>query len=209
MRDGSPRRPTTTASPRQTKSPRRRNLWDPRGRDFDPGSSVNEHRDHGDVQHQLTSRVTLVAQDHRRTFPALEMLDRRSITPADRPPSSYGYTGDLARIRRSRRPQARRHGHGPQLSPRVQEAFLQRCNSVTRTIWISVKLQRLRLRGEGAPPGGGPRSPAGRSRGTYRCSARTTTIPTASTSDRYTGANVTAGGRVRDQGAFDVPLATN
>jgi hypothetical protein len=177
-------------------------------RDFDPDIKRERNTEiTAGVQHQLFSRVSVIGQFYRRTFQDMEMLDRELITHADYTSFQAPLPADVAR--------------DPEVAALVSPGQLVTVYNLNRTklpVYTSQQrdktLQDLsstyngfdfamnaRLAGGGTVFGSWTVE-----KNLSNFCANNDNPNGVLTADRYTGANVAAGGAFCDQAAFDMPF---
>ena len=158
------------------------------------------------VQHQLFSRVSLIAQYYRRTFQDMEMLDRELITIATTPRSRPRSRLMSPAIRRSRRSVARAAGHDIQPAPAKLPVYTSQQRDKTLPD-LSSTYNGFDLAMTARTPGGGTLFGSWTvERNISNFCANDDNPNGVLTADRYTGANVAAGGAFCNQGDFGMPL---
>jgi hypothetical protein len=176
-------------------------------RDFDPGIQRERNTEiTAGVQHQLFSRVSLIAQYYRRTFQDLEMLDRELITTSD-------YTSfQLPMPDVSRDPEVAAildpsemitvYNLRPAKLPVYSVQQRDKTNQDLQSIYNGFDLAlTARLTGGSTIFG----SWTVEKNVSVYC-ANDDNPNGVGTADRYTGTNVSAGGRFCDQGQFGMPM---
>ena len=176
-------------------------------RDFDPGIQRERNTEiTAGVQHQLFSRVSVIAQYYRRTFQDMEMLDRELITHAD-------YTSFQVPI-----PDVSRDPEVAAILQPGQMVTVYNLNRAKLPVYTSQQrdktLSDLQSVYNGLDFAINARMPRGGTvfgswtleRNLSNFCANNDNPNGVQTADRYTGSNVSAGGRFCNQGDFDVPL---
>ncbi len=176
-------------------------------RDFDPDILRERNTEiTAGVQHQLFSRVSLIAQYYRRTFQDLEMLDRELITTTDwtsfqLPMPDVSRDPEVAAVLNpcemvtvyNLRP-----AKLPVYSVQQRDKTISDLQSIYNGFDLALT---ARLTGGSTIFG----SWTVEKNVSVFC-ANDDNPNGVNTADRYTGANVSAGGRFCDQGAFDMPF---
>lgn len=158
------------------------------------------------VQHQLFSRMSLTAQYYRRTFQDLENLDRELITHADYtsfqvPLPDVSRDVEAAGVISSGQPVTVFNLRPQKLSVYTSQQR-DKTNQDLQSTYNGLDLAlTARLAGGGIVFGSWTVE-----RNISKFCANNDNPNGVGTADRYTGANVSAGGRFCDQGAFDLPL---
>ena len=178
-------------------------------RDFDPGIQRERNTEITfGVQHQLFSRVSLIAQYYRRTFQDMEMLDRELINAAT------DYTSFQAPLPAdiSRDPEVAAIVSPGQmvtiynLRPAKLPVYTSQQRDKTNPD-ISSTYNGFDFAMTARTPGGGTIFGSWTVEKNISDFCANDDNPNGVlTADRYTGANVSAGGAFCDQGAFDMPL---
>ena len=177
-------------------------------RDFDPDIKRERNTEITfGVQHQLFSRVSMIAQYYRRTFQDMEMLDRELITHADYTSFQAPLPSDVSR--------------DPEVAAIVSPGQLVTIYNLNRAklpVYTSQQRDKTlpdlsstyngfdfalnaRLAGGGTVFGSWTVE-----KNISNFCANDDNPNGVLTADRYTGANVAAGGAFCDQNAFDMPF---
>ena len=177
-------------------------------RDFDPDIQRERNTEITfGVQHQLFSRVSLIAQYYRRTFQDMEMLDRELITTTDYTSFQAPLPADI-----SRDPEVAAIVSPGQLVTiyNLRPAKLPVYTSQQRdktTPDLSSTYNGFDFAMTARTPGGGTIFGSWTvERNISNFCANDDNPNGVLTADRYTGANVAAGGAFCDQGDFGMPL---
>ena len=177
-------------------------------RDFDPNIQRERNTEITfGVQHQLFSRVSVIAQYYRRTFQDMEMLDRELITHADYTSFQAPLPADVAR--------------DPEVAAILSPGQLVTIHNLNRAklpVYTSQQRDKtvpdltsvyngIDLAMTARTPGGGTLFGSWTvERNISNYCANDDNPNGISTADRYTGTAVYAGGAFCDQGAFNVPF---
>jgi hypothetical protein len=176
-------------------------------RDFDPNilRERNTEVTFG-VQHQLLSRVSLIAQYYRRTFQDLEMLDRELITTTDwtsfqLPMPDVSRDPEVAAVL-NQSEMVTVYNLRPAKLPVYSVQQRDKTNPDYESTYNGFDLAlTARTAGGGTVFGSWTVE-----RNVSNFCANDDNPNGVNTADRYTGANVSASGRFCDQGAFDMPF---
>ena len=177
-------------------------------RDFDPGIQRERNTEITfGVQHQLFSRVSVIAQYYRRTFQDMEMLDRELITTSDYTSFQTPLPAEVARD-----PEVAAIVSPGQLitvynlKPAKLPVYTSQQRDKTNSD-ISSTYNGFDLAATARTPGGGTLFGSWTvERNISNFCANDDNPNGVLTADRYTGANVAAGGAFCDQGVFDMPF---
>jgi hypothetical protein len=177
-------------------------------RDFDPGIQRERNTEiTAGVQHQLFSRVSVIGQYYRRTFQDMEILDRELITTSDYTSFQAPLPGDISR--------------DPDVASIVSPGqMITIYNLRAAKLPVYTSQQRDKTNPDLSSTYNGfdfamtARTPGGGTlfgswtveKNVSNFCANDDNPNGVLTADRYTGANVSAGGAFCDQGAFDMPL---
>jgi hypothetical protein len=159
------------------------------------------------VQHQLFSRVSLIAQYYRRTFQDMEMLDRELITHSDYTSFQTPVPADVARdpeVAAIISPGTLVTVYN--LKPAKLPVYTSQQRDKTNPD-ISSTYNGFDLAATVRTPGGGTAFGSWTvEKNLSNFCANDDNPNGVLTADRYTGANVAAGGAFCDQAAFDMPF---
>ena len=177
-------------------------------RDFDPDIQRERNTEITvGVQHQLFPRVSMIAQYYRRTFQDMEMLDRELITHADYTsfplalPATVSRDPEVAEILSPGQIVTVYNLNRTKLPVYTSQQRDKTLPDLTSTYNGFDFAMNTRLAGGGTLFGSWTVE-----RNISNFCANDDNPNGVNTADRYTGANVSAGGAFCDQGAFDVPL---
>jgi hypothetical protein len=177
-------------------------------RDFDPDIQRERNTEITvGLQHQLFSRVSIIGQYYRRTFQDMEMLDRELITTSDYTSFQAPLPADM-----SRDPDVAAIAPAGQLvtiynlRPAKLPVYTSQQRDKTNPD-ISSVYNGFDLAATARMAGGGTLFGSWTvERNISNFCANDDNPNGVLTADRYTGANVSAGGAFCDQGAFDMPF---
>jgi hypothetical protein len=177
-------------------------------RDFDPGIQRERNTEITvGVQHQLFSRVSIIGQYYRRTFQDMEMLDRELISTADYTSFQAPLPADI-----SRDPEVAAIVSPGQmvtiynLRPAKLPVYTSQQRDKTNPD-ITSTYNGFDFAATARTPGGGTLFGSWTvERNISNFCANDDNPNGVLTADRYTGANVSAGGAFCDQGAFGMPF---
>jgi hypothetical protein len=177
-------------------------------RDFDPGIQRERNTEiTAGIQHQLFSRVSVIAQFYHRTFQDMEMLNRELITQADYTSFQAPLPTDI-----SRDPEVAALVSPGQLitiynlRPAKLPVYTSQQRDTT-TPDLSSTYNGFDFAMTARTAGGGTLFGSWTvEKNISNFCANDDNPNGVGTADRYTGSNVSAGGAFCDQGAFDMPF---